>query len=489
MRYDPSVRALKTLARRGPAGRAGAGDDRDAGDPALDALGPGRAIAVDVRHEHPPPGYLPLLAGRPGAGAGEHAPRPADRGSTTTTGSTCTSSSTRTARGPVGLGRRLVGAGAGGGRIEHHRAMAVRGDRGPGAGRDRLARLAGPGAQHDRLHDDPRRRRLASAPMAGRLVPRRVRRHDGRAAPRPRDGRRAGYLGPGQPQDDRALRGGAGRGASSIAWRGWTNSPGRPTLDPLRSPIDHDRRSLLSALPWPGDVSRSSGRWRWSASPCCWPPRWRWGCGRCGGGAFGRDGCAQLKAQAAERRRAERALLQTEVFYHSLVETLPQMILCKDLEGRFTFANRKFCAELGTTLEAIKGKTDFDFFPRELAEKYRADDRQVIESRPGGRRRRAARHAQGGEALRPDDEDAAVRPRRRADRHPGHLLGRDRADARRGAAQGAERHAPGAGAAPNTRPTRRSRPRRAGWCRPRSSPAWVSSSPAWPTRSTTRWRS
>ena len=47
------------------------------------------------------------------------------------------------------------------------------------------------------------------------------------------------------------------------------------------------------------------------------------------------------------------------------------MILCKDLEGRFTFANQKFCAELGHTLDEIKGKTDLDFFPKELAEKYR----------------------------------------------------------------------------------------------------------------------
>ncbi|MGP0068138.1 MAG: hypothetical protein ACLQGP_31640, partial [Isosphaeraceae bacterium] len=36
---------------------------------------------------------------------------------------------------------------------------------------------------------------------------------------------------------------------------------------------------------------------------------------------------ARLRAPAAERRRDERALLQTEVFYHSLVETIPQMIL------------------------------------------------------------------------------------------------------------------------------------------------------------------
>jgi two-component system, NtrC family, sensor kinase len=55
------------------------------------------------------------------------------------------------------------------------------------------------------------------------------------------------------------------------------------------------------------------------------------------------------------------------------------MILCKDLEGRFTFANQKFCLELGHTLEEIKGKTDLDFFPKELAEKYRRDDKDVLE--------------------------------------------------------------------------------------------------------------
>jgi two-component system, NtrC family, sensor kinase len=87
-----------------------------------------------------------------------------------------------------------------------------------------------------------------------------------------------------------------------------------------------------------------------------------------------------LRRQAAERRRAERALRMTELFYHSLVESIPQMIVCKDLEGRFTFANQKFCAELGRSPEEIKGKTDFDFFPRELAEKYRRDDKQVLET-------------------------------------------------------------------------------------------------------------
>ena len=74
-------------------------------------------------------------------------------------------------------------------------------------------------------------------------------------------------------------------------------------------------------------------------------------------------------------------LRETEVLYHSLVETFPQMILRKDLDGRFTFANQRFCAELGAVSTTILDRTDFDFYPRELAEKYRRDDRSVIESR------------------------------------------------------------------------------------------------------------
>jgi PAS domain S-box-containing protein len=70
----------------------------------------------------------------------------------------------------------------------------------------------------------------------------------------------------------------------------------------------------------------------------------------------------------------------SEAFYHSLVENLPQFILRKDLSERFTFANQRFCQMLGKPLEDIIGKTDFDFFPTELAAKYQKDDRHVIET-------------------------------------------------------------------------------------------------------------
>jgi phosphoserine phosphatase RsbU/P len=81
-----------------------------------------------------------------------------------------------------------------------------------------------------------------------------------------------------------------------------------------------------------------------------------------------------------QRRQAEENLRNSEVLYHSLVETLPQNIFRKDVQSRFTFANQQFCRTLGRKLEELVGKSDFDFFPAEMAEKYQRDDRRVIET-------------------------------------------------------------------------------------------------------------
>ncbi|MCF7707695.1 MAG: PAS domain-containing protein, partial [Verrucomicrobia bacterium] len=61
-------------------------------------------------------------------------------------------------------------------------------------------------------------------------------------------------------------------------------------------------------------------------------------------------------------------------------ETLPHNIFLKDSEGRFTFANHHFCNTIEKPLEEILSKTDFNFFPKELAEKYRADDKHILET-------------------------------------------------------------------------------------------------------------
>jgi len=92
-------------------------------------------------------------------------------------------------------------------------------------------------------------------------------------------------------------------------------------------------------------------------------------------------GGVAVLTDVSDRKQAEEALRQSEARYHSLVESLPLTTWSKDLEGRFTFANRLLCRSLDRSLDEIVGRTDADFFPCELAEKYHRDDERVIETR------------------------------------------------------------------------------------------------------------
>lgn len=65
--------------------------------------------------------------------------------------------------------------------------------------------------------------------------------------------------------------------------------------------------------------------------------------------------------------------------YESLIDSLPQNFFQKDTEGKFTLANPNFCKSLGIPLKDVIGKTDYDFYPKELADKYRNDDKKVIQ--------------------------------------------------------------------------------------------------------------
>ncbi len=81
-----------------------------------------------------------------------------------------------------------------------------------------------------------------------------------------------------------------------------------------------------------------------------------------------------------ERKRAEEALRESEKKHRKLLENLPQIIFHKDANLVYVSCNNHYAQDLGIEPNKIKGKTDFDFYPKELAEKYRADDRRLMES-------------------------------------------------------------------------------------------------------------
>jgi len=83
----------------------------------------------------------------------------------------------------------------------------------------------------------------------------------------------------------------------------------------------------------------------------------------------------------AERKQAEDALRESRTLFSSLVESMPQNVFSKDLNGRFIFANQNYCRTEGKSLADILGKTDFDLHPFELAQQYSADDRHMMETK------------------------------------------------------------------------------------------------------------
>jgi PAS domain-containing protein len=64
-----------------------------------------------------------------------------------------------------------------------------------------------------------------------------------------------------------------------------------------------------------------------------------------------------------------------------LIDSLPEQVYVKDTEGRYLLNNLAHVRALGAASpEKVAGKSDFDFYPKELAERYRADEREVLVS-------------------------------------------------------------------------------------------------------------
>jgi PAS domain S-box-containing protein len=81
-----------------------------------------------------------------------------------------------------------------------------------------------------------------------------------------------------------------------------------------------------------------------------------------------------------ERQRTTEALLKSEHQLRAIIDHWPSVIFVKDRDGRYLLANQACEVIGGEPAEKIIGKTDYDYFPKEIADRFRADDLRVLQT-------------------------------------------------------------------------------------------------------------
>ncbi len=84
----------------------------------------------------------------------------------------------------------------------------------------------------------------------------------------------------------------------------------------------------------------------------------------------------------SEHKQAKHELQRSEMLLSSIVDNIPAMVFLKQAgDLRFEMLNRAGADLLGLSQQDIAGKNDYDFFPREQADFFTANDRAVLSSR------------------------------------------------------------------------------------------------------------
>jgi len=96
-------------------------------------------------------------------------------------------------------------------------------------------------------------------------------------------------------------------------------------------------------------------------------------------------GFALITALVDRRLSAQQLLLERERnMLRALIDNIPDFMYVKDLESRFIIANPQVVRCVGAaSAEDLIGKTDFDFFPINLATKFREDEVRIMHSGQG----------------------------------------------------------------------------------------------------------
>jgi PAS domain S-box-containing protein len=91
-----------------------------------------------------------------------------------------------------------------------------------------------------------------------------------------------------------------------------------------------------------------------------------------------RQQVADSIASEANGRMPTDALRESEKKFREVIDNLPQRIFLKNENLVYKFCNERYARDLKIKPMEIVGKSDFDFYPKELADKYAADELRIL---------------------------------------------------------------------------------------------------------------
>jgi PAS domain S-box-containing protein len=89
---------------------------------------------------------------------------------------------------------------------------------------------------------------------------------------------------------------------------------------------------------------------------------------------------AQLVQDNARLAQENEKLQQERDLMRMVIDNLPDYIYAKDKQGRFVLNNQSHAKSFGVHPKDMYGKSDFDFFPPELAAQFYTDEQKIIET-------------------------------------------------------------------------------------------------------------
>ena len=87
-----------------------------------------------------------------------------------------------------------------------------------------------------------------------------------------------------------------------------------------------------------------------------------------------------LSTEIDERQRAQEALRASDQRLQDTFDNSTAVVSVKDLELRYVFVNRAYERRFHVQRDQVRGKTDFEIYPQDVAETVQANDQQVIET-------------------------------------------------------------------------------------------------------------